>query len=137
MAISATIQKRIDEARAADAKKTGAAALSLVPAASGGGDDKEKSAVKQIIDIANKHFDLIHTSDNTGYAVEDCVAQPIGSRAFRLHLTKLFYEKTRRTVSETTMRTVLDALESFALFDAKSERAVNLRVAEHVVPFDF
>lgn len=97
-----------------------------------GGEEAEPTAAKELARLALEHSELWRDGEGTAWAtlrVEDHAENwPVRSRAFKLWLTRLYYEERDRPPNAQALQDALATVEAKALF-AGAEHPVYLRVA--------
>lgn len=95
-------------------------------------DEGEPTAAKELARLALEYSELWKDGEGTAWAtlqVEDHTENwPVRSRAFRLWLTRLYYEERGRPPNAQALGDALSTVEAKALF-AGAEHPVHLRVA--------
>lgn len=96
------------------------------------GEEAEPTAAKELARLALKYSELWRDGEGTAWAtlrVEDHAENwPVRSRAFKLWLTRLYYEERDRPPNAQALQDALATVEAKALF-AGAEHPVYLRVA--------
>ncbi|MCX7601463.1 MAG: hypothetical protein N2Z75_05915 [Meiothermus sp.] len=96
------------------------------------GDEAEPTAAKELARLALEYSEFWKDGEGAAWAtlqVEDHKENwPVRSRAFRLWLTRLYYEERGRPPNAQALQDALSAVEAKALF-AGAEHPVHLRVA--------
>ncbi|GIW32665.1 MAG: hypothetical protein KatS3mg071_2839 [Meiothermus sp.] len=96
------------------------------------GDEAEPTAAKELTRLALEHSELWRDGEGGAWAtlrVEDHTENwPVRSRAFRLWLTRLYYEERERPPNAQALQDALSTVEAKALF-AGAEHPVYTRVA--------
>jgi len=96
------------------------------------GDEAEPTAAKELARLALEHSELWRDGEGAAWAtlrVEDHTENwPVRSRAFRLWLTRLYYEERERPPNAQALQDALSTVEAKALFTG-AEHRVYTRVA--------